>query len=148
MDITVKRFDKKFPLPAPEDGAACFDYICSETVTVPPHQIRSIKQNIALKVPKGYALLIFARSSTGIRKGLMLANSVGVLDPFYNGDNDEHLALVLNITDKPVTVVAGDKIVQGMIIKTEPVTWKEVKTMNAEGHGGYQHLDQLKKQTK
>ncbi|MDB5168959.1 MAG: dUTP diphosphatase [Candidatus Saccharibacteria bacterium] len=144
MKIKIKRFDTRFPLPAPEPGAACFDMICRETVTIPPHQIKPIKQNFALKVPDGYALLLFVRSSTPLRKGLMLANSVGVVDPFYCGDGDENLAFMHNFTDDPVTVEAGDKIVQGMIIKTEAVSWDEVESMNDSGHGGYQHHDELK----
>ncbi len=144
MNIPIKRFDTNFPLPSPTNNAACFDLICRQTVTIPAHKIKAIPQNIALKIPKGYALLLFSRSSTPLRKGLMLANGVGVIDPFYCGDKDENFAFFLNITDQPVTVEAGDKIVQGMIIKTEPVTWLETKTMNDSGHGGYQHADELK----
>jgi dUTP pyrophosphatase len=139
MDLPIKRFDKKFPLPAPTHRAACFDLICRETVTIPPHEIRKIYQNVAVKVPDGCALLVFSRSSTPLKKGLMVANGVGVVDPFYCGEKDEILALFINFTDEPVTVEAGDKIAQGMIIKTEPVTWQEVDAMHEEGHGGYHH---------
>lgn len=143
MNIPIKRFDKNYPLPAPTEGAACFDFICRETVTIPPGKIKAVAQNVALKVPDGCALLLFSRSSTPMRKGLMLANGVGVIDPFYCGDNDENLAFFLNITDEPVTVEAGDKIVQGMIMRTEPVTWQEVDSMDSDGHGGYQHSSEL-----
>lgn len=143
MNISIKRFDKDFPLPAPEKGAACFDLICRETVTIPSHTIKAIPQNVAIKIPEGYALLLFTRSSTPLRKGLMLANGVGVVDSFYCGDKDENLAFLFNITDKPVTVEAGDKIVQGMIVKSEPISWIEVDAMNDSGHRGYQHLDEL-----
>jgi dUTP pyrophosphatase len=140
MQIPVKRFESTIPLPNYEKGAACFDLICREMVVIPPHQIKSVAQNIALQIPDGYALLLFSRSSTPMKKGLMLANSVGVIDPFYRGDNDENLAFFLNFTDSPVTVEAGEKIVQGMIIKTEPVEWREVESFNDDGHGGYRHL--------
>lgn len=143
MKIRMKRFDKSYDLPAPEPGAACFDLICRETVTIPAHSIRPVAQNIALKVPAGYALLLFVRSSTPRKTGLMLANSVGVVDPFYCGDDDENLAFLLNFTDKDVTVHAGDKLVQGMIIKTEAVEWDEVEHMGEAGHGGYQHHDEV-----
>jgi dUTP pyrophosphatase len=143
MNIKIKRFDKSFPLPSGDDGAVCFDLVCRETVTIPPHEIKSIRQNVALKVPHGYALLLFSRSSTPLRKGLMLANGVGVVDPFYCGDEDENLAFFLNVTNKPVTVEAGDRVVQGMIVKSEPIKWDEVDNMNDTGHGGYQHSDEL-----
>lgn len=144
MNIKIKRFDTKFPLPQAEDGAACFDLICRESITIPPGKIKAVAQNIAVKIPAGYALLLFSRSSTSHKIGLMLANGVGVTDPFYCGEDDENFAFLLNITDKPVRVNAGDKIVQGMIIKTEQVTWKEVDSMNEVGHGGYQHIEGLK----
>ena len=143
MNIPIKRFDKQFPLPSGESGAACFDLICRETVTIQPKELKPVPQNIALKVPDGHALLLFSRSSTPIRKGLMMANSVGVVDPFYCGDNDENLAFLYNFTDKPVTVEAGDRVVQGMIIKVESVQWNEVESMNTDGHGGYRYLEAL-----
>lgn len=143
MNIKIKRFNNNFPLPSGDDGAACFDLICRETVTIPPHKIKAVPQNIALKVPKGFVLLLFNRSSTPHKRGLMLANGVGVVDPFYCGDNDENYAFLLNITDEAITVNAGDKVVQGMIIKTESVQWQEVNSMNEVGHGGYHHTGNL-----
>jgi dUTP pyrophosphatase len=137
MDIPIKRFDTNFPLPSSDVGAACFDLVCRETVIFEPHRITSIAQNIAVKVPEGYALLLFNRSSTPLRMRLMLANGVGVVDSFYCGDKDEVLAFLLNVTDEAVTVNAGDKIVQGMIVKTEPITWDELDSMPEKGHGGY-----------
>lgn len=144
MELPIKRFDKKQPLPTPNGRAACFDFFCRETVTIPPGKMKPVPQNVAVQIPDGYAMLIFPRSSTALRKGLMLTNGVGVTDPFYCGDDDENLAFFLNVTDKPVTVEAGDRVVQGMIIKTESVTWKEMGSFNDNGHGGYQHLDEIK----
>ncbi len=144
MEIRIKRFDKNFPLPQPDDRAVCFDMVCRTTVTIPPHEIKGIPQNIALQVPDGYACLLFSRSSTPLRKGLMLANGVGVIDPFYCGDRDEFLAFFLNVTNEPVTIEAGEKIVQGMFVKHETISWQEVDAMNDEGHGGYKRGADLK----
>jgi dUTP pyrophosphatase len=144
MNVPIKRFDKEFPLPHQKDGAACFDLICSTTVTIPPREMKAVHLNVAMKIPEGYALLLFSRSSTPLRTGLMMANGVGVIDPFYSGDKDEQLAFFLNVTDKPVVVEVGDKIVQGMFVKTEAVSWQEVDAMTDQGHGGYNHLHHLK----
>lgn len=137
MDITVKRFDKELPLPDYEPGAACFDFTCRETVTLAPREIKLVPTNIAVKVPEGYALMVYARNSTPMRKGLVLANSVGIVDPFYCGDQDEVLIEFLNILDKPVTVNRGDTLAQGMFVQVEPVSWSEVDTMGEPGRGGY-----------
>ncbi|HJP81129.1 MAG TPA: hypothetical protein VJ841_01890 [Candidatus Saccharimonadales bacterium] len=143
MQIPIKRFDKNLPLPAGTEGAACFDLTARTSVTIPSKQIQPVPLNVALRVPEGHALLLFSRSSTPLRKGLMMANSVGVVDPFYDGDDDENMAFLYNFTDHDVTVEQGDRVVQGMIIRTEPVTWNEVDSMESDGHGGYQHLDEL-----
>lgn len=139
MRLNIKRFDTSLDLPSGEAGAACFDFSCREKTTVEPNKIELIPLNVAIKIPEGYVLLLFSRSSTPIKKGLMLANGVGVVDPFYCGDKDEILGMFLNITDKPVIVEKGDRIAQGMIVKTQDFAWNEVASMNSEGHGGYRH---------
>lgn len=137
MDIKVKRFDKSIPLPEYDKKAACFDLRCREAVTIQPKEIKLVPANIAIKLPEGYALLVFVRSSTPMRKGLMLANSVGIVDPFYCGDKDEVLIEFMNFTDNPVEITKGERLAQGMVVKSEMIGWTEVEAMNEEGVGGY-----------
>lgn len=139
MKLDIKRFDKDIDLPGGEAGAACFDFYCREETTLEPGEIKLVPLNNAIKVPSGHVLLLFVRSSTPRKKGLTFANNVGVIDPFYCGDQDEILGMFKNITDKPVTITKGERLTQGMIVKTEPVEWNEVDSMNSDGHGGYQH---------
>ena len=137
MELKVKRFDKSLPLPEYEKGAACFDLICREDAVIEPKEIKLVPANIAVKIPAGYALLIFIRSSTPMKKGLMLANGVAVGDPFYCGDKDEVLIEFWNFTGKAVNISKGEKLAQAMVIKSEMVTWNEVEQMGEEGVGGY-----------
>lgn len=141
MNIPIKRFDTAFPLPSPTSRAACFDLICRETVVIPPHKIKAVAQNVAMQVPDDCVLFVFSRSSSPHKRGITLANGVGVIDPFYDGDDDEILIFLMNITDEPVTINAGDKVAQGMIMKVEPVTWVETDHFDGDGHGGYNHKD-------
>jgi dUTPase len=67
----------------------------------------------------------------------MLANGIGIIDPFYSGDNDEVKIQLLNFTDKPTRVTKGEALAQGMLVKREPVEWLEVESMGTDGHGGY-----------
>lgn len=141
MQIPIKRFDKDYPLPSPTPRAAAFDFVCRETVVIPPRQIKAVAQNVAMQVPDGHVLYVFSRSSTPHKRGLMMANGVGVVDPFYDGDNDEILIFLMNITDEPVTVTAGDRLAQGIIMKPEVVSWDETDSFGTDGHGGYNHKD-------
>lgn len=149
MKIKIKRFDKALPLPEAEEfehGAsqehdkgmvAAFDFFCREHVVIPPHKIALVPVNNAIAVPRDHFLLLSARSSTSWKKGLMLANGIGIVDPFYSGDKDEIKIQLFNITDKPVTVEKGEVLAQGVIVKRESVEWVEVETMGGDGHGGY-----------
>ena len=73
-----------------------------------------------IAVPNGYFLGIFARSSTPLKRGLMVANGVGVIDADYCGPADEIKIQVLNITDAPVKVTAGDRLAQGIVLPCPP----------------------------
>lgn len=137
MKIKTKRIDKSLPLPDYEKGAACFDFICREDVAIKPGEIKLVPLNSVIKLPASYTILIFVRSSTPIKKGLILANSVGILDSFYCGDKDELVAEFLNITSKDVEIKRGEILVQGMLIKHENVEWEEVDKMKDKGRGGY-----------
>lgn len=149
MKVKIKRFDKSLPLPEAEEFehgtskehdkgmVAAFDFYCRESVTIPPHQIRLIPVNNAIAVPRDHFLLLSARSSTSWKKGLLLANGIGIIDPFYSGDKDEIKIQLFNITDKPVEVEKGEALAQGVIVKRESVQWQEVDTMGSDGHGGY-----------
>lgn len=139
MKIRIKRFDKTIPLPVTKPHAAGIDLACREAVTIAPHEIKLISVNIAVEVPDGYFLLLASRSSTPLKKGLMMANSIGVVDPFYNGDEDEILVQLLNFTDQPVKIEKGEFLTQALIMKHEPIVWKEVDSLGSDGYGGYKY---------
>ena len=82
-------------------------------------------------------MLLFARSSLPLKKGLIVANSVGVIDQDYCGENDEIGLQVINFTKKNVIVDKGERIAQGLIVPIEAVTMKEVKKMTSKSRGGF-----------
>jgi len=80
---------------------------------------------------------IFARSSTPLKRGLMVANGVGVVDPDYCGPTDEVKIAVVNFTAEPVQVRAGDRIAQGIFLPATRVQWEEVRELRTESRGGF-----------
>jgi dUTP pyrophosphatase len=129
MKIPAKRFDTKLPLPEYEPLAAGFDFVCRENVVIKPQQLKTISANIAMAIPKGYTLLVVPRSSTPHRFGLSMPHSIGIVDPFYNGSDDELVLLFYNFTSKTVKVKRGDKIAQGILVKYEAVEFDESKAL-------------------
>lgn len=126
MNVTITRLDPTLPLPARETaGAAGFDLAAASDITIAPHAIALIPTGLIIKVPDGYFLGIFARSSTPLKRGLMVANGVGVIDTDYCGPEDEVRIQVLNFTNDPVTVKRGDRIAQGIFLRYTPPEWQE-----------------------
>lgn len=138
MKVKIKRVDKSLELPEYKTkGAVGFDLTARIDVLVKPFEVTLIPLNIIAKVPKGYGLFLFSRSSVPSKKGLIVANSVGVIDQDYNGEEDELKLAVINFTKKNVQVKKGERICQGIFIKVGIAKFTEVKKMAKKSRGGF-----------
>ena len=138
MKVRIKRVDSSLPLPKHETpGSVGFDLICREAATVPPREIRLIAANVIVEVPPGYMLMVAARSSLPLKRGLMVSNGVGVIDQDYHGPEDEIRVQVYNFTGHPVDVDRGDRLAQGILVRVAQVEWQEVQEMDQDTRGGF-----------
>jgi dUTP pyrophosphatase len=138
MRLKIKRLDSTVPLPTyGTNEAAGFDLAASQDVRVAPGQIALVPTGLVIEVPSGHFLAIFARSSTPLKRGLMVANGVGVLDPDYCGPNDEVKIQVLNISGAEVQVKRGDRLAQGVVLPASRVSWQEVNELREVTRGGF-----------
>src|SRR6185436_13801672 len=138
MKVRIKRLGADVPLPRYETAAAAgFDLAASADVDVPAGEVRLVPTGLVIQVPDQMFLGIFARSSTPLKRGLMVANGVGVVDPDYCGATDEVKIAVLNFTNRPVTVRAGDRLAQGILLPVTRVAWEEVESVSQESRGGF-----------
>ena len=65
-------------------------------------------------------LMLYVRSSIGIKKGLTLSNGTGIIDSSYyeNPSNDGNIGIALyNTTEKIVRIEKGERIIQGVFMK-------------------------------
>ena len=135
--VRIKRFDKQVSLPEYKTkGAAAFDLYARTDVKIPPKEFKYVPLNVAIETPPGYFLLLASRSSTH-KKGIWMANGIGIGDPDFSGNNDEYNAVYYNFTDRPVLIEKGERIAQGLIVKRETVKWKEVQDLNNKTRGGW-----------
>src|SRR5689334_14674711 len=138
MRLKIRRLDSTVSLPAYGTAeSAGFDLAAAHEVTVAPRQIVLVRTGLVIEVPPGYFLGIFARSSTPLKRGLMVANGVGVLDPDYSGPDDEVRIQVLNISTSDVTIKPGDRLAQGIVLPAPRVTWTETTSLRQETRGGF-----------
>jgi dUTP pyrophosphatase len=137
MQVRIRRLQPTVPLPKYETGgAAGFDLAASEDTVVQPGAVVLVPTGLVIEVPAGYWLGIFARSSTPLRRGLMVANGVGIVDPDYCGANDEVKIEVFNFTRDAVQIRAGDRIAQGLFIPVVRAEWSEADGDLRDGSRG------------
>lgn len=105
-------------------SSAGYDFEAAEDTVVPAFK-PGIKPTLVKTGIKAYmmgdeVLYLYNRSSNPGKRGLILANSVGVIDKDYYGnpDNDGHIMFAFfNFKDEDVTINKGDAIGQGVFAK-------------------------------
>lgn len=100
-------------------NAAGYDFYNPERVEINPNEIVYVKTGIKAKFPEEVALLLLNRSSNPKKKGLELANGVGLVDADYydNPDNEGEIAFAFkNTKDYIVTIEEGEKLGQGVFV--------------------------------
>lgn len=135
--IRIKRIDKSLPLPEYKTaGAAGFDLTARVSMTIPAHSLGYVPLNVVIEPPEGHFLLLAARSSLQ-KRGLTMANGVGIGDADFAGNDDEYQAALYNFTDTPVVIEKGDRIVQGIFIPLTHADFDEVDDMDQKTRGGF-----------
>lgn len=139
MKVKIKRIDPKFPIPAYQTpGSVAFDLYARKTTTIKPFEPTIIPANVIIEVPEGYFLMLASRSSTPMKKHLMVANGIGVIDQDYHGDHDEIGVQVLNFSKEDVIVEAGERIAQALLVQiAKVVEFDEVGSIKKESRGGF-----------
>lgn len=128
LTVQITRIHPDAVLPEYQTAeAAAFDLAAVDDVSIDPGRVALIPTGLVIKVPRRMFLGLFARSSTPLKRGLMVANGVGVIDPDYCGPTDEVKIAVMNFTADPVTVRAGDRIAQGILLESPRVEWVEAE---------------------
>jgi dUTP pyrophosphatase len=137
--VRIHRLNRNAIVPSHQtDGSAGFDLASSIDVTIAPQQIVLVPTGLVIEVPRGHFLGIFARSSTPLKRGLMIPNGVGVVDSDYCGPADEIKIQVLNFTSQPVQIERGDRLAQGILIPYVRVEWREdAAPAAATSRGGF-----------
>jgi dUTP pyrophosphatase len=138
VKVRVVRLDSRAGLPRYETaGAAGFDLAASVDMTIAPGEVALVPTGLVMAIPEGHVLGVFARSSTPLKRGLMVANGVGLVDSDYRGPADEIKIEVVNFTQAPVTVRAGDRLAQGVIIPFVRAEWEEADAAAGASRGGF-----------
>jgi len=123
FEVAKGFLDKEINMPVRKTTfAAGYDFEAAEDVTIPA------LNKLPVLIPTGVkaymqddeVLYLYNRSSNPKKKGLVMANSVGVIDKDYygNADNDGHIMFAFyNVFDHDVVIKKGEAIGQGVFMK-------------------------------
>ena len=171
MQIELKILNKEFyseesngmllnPLPSYQTlGSAAIDLVCIEDITIYPGETKQIHTGIAIHIGShtdtpmksyrehwDYAGLIIPRSGLGT-KGLILANTVGLIDSDYQGEilvqawnRNNEVYLRSKGPNISIVLKSGDRFAQLVIVPIARANWKVVEEFSNttdRGTGGF-----------
>lgn len=117
--------------------SAGFDFFTKVDVILKPNRVTYIHTDVKCELADDEVLLIFPRSSMAIKNGVVMANTVGVIDADYfeNTDNDGNITIALRwITESEKNMPLREKtrIAQGVVVKYQT----DGEPVEAERTGG------------
>ena len=142
--IKIKYFEGANKLKSIEKGD-WIDLYANKEIFIPKGQRAMIPLGIAMELPKGYEAHIVPRSSTFKTWGIILVNSVGIIDNSYNGDNDQWHFPAYCLESRTIAdgregtlIQKGDRICQFRIVENQPsIEFIEVENLENEDRGGF-----------
>lgn len=142
--IKIKYFEGANKLKSIEKGD-WIDLYANKEIFIPKGQRAMIPLGIAMELPKGYEAHIVPRSSTFKTWGIILVNSIGIIDNSYNGDNDQWHFPAYCLESRTIVdgregtlIQKGDRICQFRIVENQPsIEFIEVESLGNEDRGGF-----------
>ena len=112
------------------------DLRCAERTELKAGDFRLIPLGVAMELPEGYEAHVVPRSSTFKTWGLLQANSMGIVDRSYCGDNDQWRLPVYATRDTVIEV--NDRICQFRIVENQPkLEFLECEHLSGPDRGGF-----------
>jgi dUTP pyrophosphatase len=160
LKITNKEFYEEFSLPKPATkGSAAVDLYATEDFNLTPGSVYMMPTGLAINInPRnvtpsvlcddngylyrekiGLAGLLLPRSGAGHR-GLVLGNTVGLIDSDYQGELKISCWNRLSADSSSIDIKRGDRVAQLMFVPIVVPEWKVVEeftTTSKRGVGGF-----------
>ena len=141
MEIKIRYHNgmEKWPLEKFDKGD-WIDLRAAEEISLMPMEFKLISLGVSMELPEGYHAQLVPRSSTFKNFHIIMANSIGIIDNSYCGDNDiwRFPALCVSKGEYGTLIHKGDRIAQFRLVKNtmENINFNAVETLgNADRNG-------------
>lgn len=139
IDVKIKFLSENAVCPEySTDGSLGMDLSAAitEPMTIKAGQRALIPLGFAIQIPEGWGAFVFPRSGLSFKKGITMANCVGVIDTDYTG---EVKVSAVNLSDKDYTVNPGDRVAQLVFLPVEKARFIRTESLDDtdRGAGGF-----------
>lgn len=109
-----------------------------DPITLRPLERRIVPTGLYIALPEGYEAQVRPRSGLALKHGITVLNSPGTIDSDYRGEIG---ILLINLSDTPFVINAGERIAQMVVARHEQAELIEVEELEdtERGAGGYGH---------
>ena len=112
------------------------DLRAAEDVELKAGEFKIIKLGVGMKLPYGWEAHVAPRSSTYKNFGIICANSFGIIDNSYCGDEDEWGFPAIALRD--TVIHKNDRICQFRVVEKQPsIDFVEVEHLDKVSRGGF-----------
>ena len=122
--------------------SAGYDIEAAEDIIIEPFKLGTnptiVKTGLKAYMKDDEYLMLANRSSNPKKKGLVMANSIGIVDKDYygNSDNDGHIMFAFyNYKEEPIKITKGERIGQGIFMKYLTIDIDDAKGNRTGGFG-------------
>ena len=104
----------------------------SEPISLAPMQRCLVPTGLFIALPQGFEAQIRPRSGLALKKGITVLNSPGTIDSDYRGEIG---VLLINLSDTPFVINAGERIAQMVVARHEQAELIEVEELDDTERG-------------
>lgn len=120
-------------------GASGADIFAVEDYRIEPGHRALVQTGLKADIPEGFEIQVRAKSGRALKEGLTMANGIGTIDSDYRGEIG---AILLNTSDKPVLIKAGEKVAQLVVVPVQQAEFVGLAggaalSETARGEGGF-----------
>jgi dUTP pyrophosphatase len=138
IEVSVQN-ESSFELPTYATKAAAgvdLKAVLEDPIVLEPLERKIIGTGLKIALPEGYEAQVRPRSGLAAKQGISVLNAPGTIDADYRGEIG---VILVNLSNKAVTIQPGDRIAQLVFAKFEQVQWKSSDKLNTteRGTGGF-----------
>ena len=94
--------------------SAGYDFTAPCDILIKAHGKTLVDTEVTIKIKEDKVMLLFVRSSLGIKHMISLANGTGVIDSDYH---ETIKCMLVNNSDEDYTIKKGERYIQGVVVK-------------------------------